>query len=203
MEEKKHNDRRVKYTKAVLRDSLVTLLQDRPINKISVTALCKCADINRGTFYTHYADPYDLLRQIERDLLDDMGMYISGLYDTKNEAESLKILMLVFDYIIANAALFKALLAEREDTEFVKDLLMIVQRGALNEWGGTDHIDDEALEYAMIFGVYGSIGVIRRWLRSDLDKTAVEMSNIIMALTVRGIAGSYFTSDEKRKANAQ
>lgn len=63
-------DRRVLYTKKAIRDSFLDLLEEKPIEKISVTEICKNADINRGTFYAHYADPYELKNSIEKELVE-------------------------------------------------------------------------------------------------------------------------------------
>lgn len=55
-------DRRsVRRTKRLLKASLIDLLQTKGITKISVSELAQAADINRGTFYLHYRDIYDLL----------------------------------------------------------------------------------------------------------------------------------------------
>ena len=49
-------DRRVRRTKAMLRAALTELLKTKPVNEISVTELTRLADVNRGTFYSHYKD---------------------------------------------------------------------------------------------------------------------------------------------------
>ena len=49
-------DRRTKYTKSVIRQALFDLLKEKPLNKITVTDICKMADINRSTFYSYYED---------------------------------------------------------------------------------------------------------------------------------------------------
>ena len=64
----KKEDRRVAYTKMFLKESLLSLLQEKPIGKITPTELCRRADINRNTFYTHYESPEALLRSIEEEL---------------------------------------------------------------------------------------------------------------------------------------
>jgi AcrR family transcriptional regulator len=70
------NDRRVRYTKTALKQSLLELMRDRPIEKITVKDICEKADINRGTFYAHYTDPYDLLTQIEDELFNEILKYV-------------------------------------------------------------------------------------------------------------------------------
>ncbi len=63
-------DRRVRYTKKAIRESFLDLLEKKPLEKISVTEICKNADINRGTFYSHYADPFELEASLEQELVD-------------------------------------------------------------------------------------------------------------------------------------
>lgn len=57
-------DRRTKYTRKVIRDALMELLKIKPYSKISVTEICRLAEINRGTFYIHYYDVDDVLDDI-------------------------------------------------------------------------------------------------------------------------------------------
>lgn len=64
---KKHEDRRTAYSKKVIRESLLELMRDKPLNKITVKELCDRADVNRSTFYAYYEDIYDLHRAILRD----------------------------------------------------------------------------------------------------------------------------------------
>ena len=58
-------DRRVRRTKAMLRAALTELLKTKPVNEISVTELTRLADVNRGTFYGHYKDIFDMVEQLE------------------------------------------------------------------------------------------------------------------------------------------
>ncbi len=57
-------DRRTKYTRKAIRDALMELLNTKPYSKISVTEICRLAEINRGTFYIHYYDVDDVLDDI-------------------------------------------------------------------------------------------------------------------------------------------
>ena len=49
------------------------LLQIKPYTKISVTELCRLADINRGTFYIHYFDVDDVLDDILTESFSDVS----------------------------------------------------------------------------------------------------------------------------------
>ena len=47
-------DRRTKYTKDIIKKSLLKMVKKKPFEKITVTEICKICEINRGTFYIHY-----------------------------------------------------------------------------------------------------------------------------------------------------
>ena len=64
------SDRRVRYTRMVLKQALLSLMLERPITRITVTEICERAEVNRATFYAHYADPYDLVARIEKELFE-------------------------------------------------------------------------------------------------------------------------------------
>ena len=68
----KKTDRRILKTKRALRESLLYLLKEQPIQKISVSRLCEKSDINRSTFYTYYSSPMDLLESIEDEILNTL-----------------------------------------------------------------------------------------------------------------------------------
>ena len=72
------NDRRVKRTKKLLRDSLFSLLQEKSINEITVTELTDVADINRATFYFYYTDILDMLSQIQDEAYELFEVVLQG-----------------------------------------------------------------------------------------------------------------------------
>ena len=61
-------DRRVRKTRALLLQGLVKMLETHDIQDISVKELTELVDINRGTFYLHYDDIYDMLHKIEDEI---------------------------------------------------------------------------------------------------------------------------------------
>lgn len=63
-------DARIRYTQGVLKQALLSFLQEKPINKITVKEVCERAELNRATFYAHYSDCFALLESIEEDLLE-------------------------------------------------------------------------------------------------------------------------------------
>ena len=67
------SDARVRYTERVIKESFLSLLREKPVNKITVKEVCESAELNRATFYAHYSDCFALLESIEQELLDAFG----------------------------------------------------------------------------------------------------------------------------------
>lgn len=62
-------DARVRYTRMRIRDAFLSCLAEKPVSRITVKEICDLAEINRATFYKHYADPFDLLEKLEDEAL--------------------------------------------------------------------------------------------------------------------------------------
>ena len=62
-------DRRTLMTKSMIKYSLLELLQNTPYDKITVTSLCRQAEITRTTFYLHYDNIDDVLDELLDDAL--------------------------------------------------------------------------------------------------------------------------------------
>lgn len=80
-------DRRTLYTRSVIKDALLELLEDKTFDKITVSSVCKQAEITRATFYLHY----DNLSAVLDELLDE-ALLIS---DRNNEHPSYDILQIL------------------------------------------------------------------------------------------------------------
>ena len=57
-------DLRIKRTHKLLSESLIMLMSEKPFEKITVVDICERAMVHRATFYSHFADKYELLKYI-------------------------------------------------------------------------------------------------------------------------------------------
>lgn len=174
-------DRRVKYTKMVLKQSLIKLLGKKNISQITIKEICEDADINRATFYAHYSDQYDLLQKIEGELLKDISSYLAE--HTQNKAEMVDMMERIFDYIKENAALCRLLLIERGDLDFQRHVMMLVYDNYINEFTCGGSISKEDAEYIYSFTIIGSIGAIQKWIDDGMQKSTRYMAQMLLALT--------------------
>lgn len=190
METEKTN-RKVKYTKMVLKESFIKLLKEKPISRITVTEICEKADINRATFYAHYNDPYDLLKHIEQELVDDINRYLENYSFHESNPESLQLMEKIFEYIKENCELCSILLSESGDRNFQKEVLMIVQKQCIQVWTTKKSVNKDVAEYLYSYATNGSIGIILKWLQNGMDRSTHEMAQLIIKLTDKGLSAFY------------
>ncbi|HHV59731.1 MAG TPA: TetR/AcrR family transcriptional regulator [Clostridiaceae bacterium] len=191
-------DRRAKYTRMVLKESLINLLEKKDISKITIKEICDDADINRATFYSHYNDQYDLLRKIEDELLNNVSDYIEALYKADNSRDDVSLVEEIFEYIKQNGKLCRLLLNERGDLNFQKKVMMLVYDRIVNELTDNNNITKEDAECIYSFFITGCVGLVQKWLNDGMKKSARYMAEMVMKLTL-GITSSYKTLQPKKR----
>lgn len=176
------DDRRVKYTKMVLKESFINLLEKKDISQITVKEICEDADINRATFYSHYTDVYDLLKKIENELLENVNVYLSQLYH--KEVNETQLTEKIFTYIKENAKLCRLLLSERGDLSFQKKIMILVYDKIINDLTDNSNISREDAEYVYSFAIMGCVGIVQKWLDEDMKKSPRFMAEMVLKLTL-------------------
>ena len=73
------------YTKNLIRQVFIKMLNERPLDKVTVTDIAERCEINRNTFYYHYTDIYEILSEIFQTELDKV---IDEYNDTLSWEES-------------------------------------------------------------------------------------------------------------------
>ncbi len=87
-EKTRKEDRRIRYTKQVIKETFLKMLERNSFSKITVTELCRMAEINRGTFYLHYYDMNDVLDDIFNDMLSDTSSVMDHVLSRKCDSPS-------------------------------------------------------------------------------------------------------------------
>ncbi|MBM7542206.1 TetR/AcrR family transcriptional regulator [Amphibacillus cookii] len=180
-------DRRKKYTRMVLKEALINQLKDKSISKITIKALCEEADINRSTFYAHFRDVYDLLDQIETEVMNDMEQTLIAYYHVNiNEADEMVIKLL--DYIVANQDICLTLLNEKVNAGFHDKIMSMADDFVVRGFLERNQTDGELAEYLSKYVISGSIRLIETWLKSNSIKSSAEMADIIMRISQNGLS---------------
>ena len=186
--EKDTEDRRVRKTKKQLRSALTQLLLEKDISRITVRDVADLADVNRGTFYAHYSDVYDLLHQLEDDLLtrlDEVGVRYSA---RQSDGKTFLYLTDLFSLAGEYSDIFYTLYCRSGDAEFQDKIFNRLKYQYLYEflsiYGGSE---SEKLDYCASFIVAGMCTLAKVWIENGMRESAEEMAHLGGAFIMHGV----------------
>ena len=179
-------------TKRMIKDAYLELLEDNPSEKISVTDICRTADVNRSTFYAYYEDTIQLREDIENDVLALVPV-LSDIPDTiTSDEQFVDILEKFFSYIQDNRRMFRTLILKSDNRVFSRRLIETV----LEKYNIDSGIGSSLTSrYEYVFIVSGVIGLLGSWIEEDFPMDARELSRLAlqMAVSASEIEGTFDT----------
>ena len=127
-------DRRVRKTRALLLQGLVKMLETHDIQDISVKELTELVDINRGTFYLHYDDIYDMLHKVEDEMFLEFNEIMEQKPVVTNSLASQGPLLEFFRFLDRNRDLAKVMIGPHGDLAFVNRLKDQIENALSRFW---------------------------------------------------------------------
>ena len=175
MEQKKRN-RREEYTLRIIRETFLGLLEKQSVERISVGELCKLADINRSTFYRHYADVYALLDEVCEECFQ---MLFANLAKFNNPGglpgrTAYELILTACTVTEENKQLFQTLLFKQPSSRFQQKLNDAFYQLYLgNHDAMLSRTTETSLHYQYL--ISGILGIWQAWLKDDcqIPKTVV------------------------------
>ena len=189
------DNRSVRNTKRRLREGLLRLLEEKPINEISVKELTELVDVNRGTFYFHYQDIYDLLRDMEQEFFTQFDRTLSGNKPLLNEdgfpffdAEGAPYLHAVFSFVDANRDFCRIMLSPHGDMKFVELVKNRIDDQCRFFWQIlAPGADEERRSMYNAFLINGMIGLIQEWVTDRRNLTVESISDLTATLILASV----------------
>lgn len=172
-------DARVRNTKKVIRENLIALLKEKPLNKITVKELCARAEINRATFYKYYLDVYDLFDKIEADFLADLNKRVGQSLDSAFE----ETLVLILKSIKEQSEVYLALFSENGDPQFPEKILIDCYEHSVGSMKTRfQSLSSSEQEWLYYFLAQGLSGVISRWIVGGMKENVEDVASFAMRL---------------------
>lgn len=187
----KPEDRRIRRTRKLLRQGLAELMNEKDFKDITVKEITDRVDLNRGTFYLHYRDTYDLLEKVENELIETFESLIENYHPTEENSSAFVIIDQVYDYITENLDICKILFFNDSSTHYENKLLSIISSKGfeINSRLFTGK-DLKLAEYTSYFMACGMLGLVKKWLSEDMP---IPKDNMVSMMD-RIIANSFHLS---------
>lgn len=176
-------------TKKLIQDSFMTILAKKSFDTITIGDITKQAQINRGTFYLHYVDKYDLLDRIESQLFEELGKHVDELQASYNAEsfteEQAYVASMLFSFIEKHAHMLQVFLGSHGRNGFhirFRDAFAEKVRANLETNRHFQEVLDVPLDYFLSFITAAFLGLIEQWIQNGLDKTPSEMTALYIEI---------------------
>lgn len=187
----KKNDRRIRKSKESLKNSLIELMKEKPINNITVKELVYVADLNRSTFYNYYSDIPNMIEKLEKELYNEF-LHILELHITKDGInndiykETHGFVEDMCHVIKANIGFCKCIFSKNGDISFLFKLGELIENHIKDQIKEDFDGNVENLAYIYSFVKGGYIGILKSWMKSGCIESPEEIANLTCSLG-RGI----------------
>jgi AcrR family transcriptional regulator len=187
-------DRRINRTREAIREAMIDLIDEKGFESISIKDITDRANINRGTFYLHYHDKFDLLDQTENEIIERMKEILLsegswGFEEYINSGEPMPVIVSLFNYIKSHARLMRAILGLKANPNFQGRLKKAIESN-LNYLGVFGNNNQSALtvpgEYLVSYVAAAHLGVVQIWLENNCRESPQEMALILSQLSFNG-----------------
>lgn len=182
-------DRRVRKTKESIRTAYFELLKEKPFKDITVNQITEKADINRGTFYLHYLDKFDLREQLENEVLaeleEKLGTRRMEFLLANPESYSIELIELILRVIENNREFFSVLLIH-QDMGLPQKFSRIIRNNIETQLQLPEKIDIVPIDYYFAFIVNAQTGIVKQWVKSGMKETKREVAAYAFTLAYKG-----------------
>ena len=162
-------------TKRMIKDALLELMEHQDLVNISVTAICKTADVHRSTFYKYYNDPAGLLREVEQDFLDRIPSP-PRILDQQNQKTLLAATSEFFDFIRENKRTVRILFNDSSGNSFTSRLVEFLCNGYVPV---SDDADAQSSHFIRIYIANGTVGMMREWINTGFRISSHDLAEMM------------------------
>lgn len=182
-------DRRILKTKSEIKQALTELMEEKRFEAITVRDLTERANINRGTFYLHYQDKYDLLEQCEDEIIKNIVEHVRDLQVQDVEIiiandKPFPFIVKVFEYIQENADFLRAALGPNGDPSFQEKIKNMMIQNFFIKLGNFN--TTVPFEILTTYISSAHLGIIQYWVNTGMKQSPEEMASILFKIATKG-----------------
>jgi len=191
----RRKDPRIKRTLLLIRDALISLLNEKSLEQVTVRDITERAQINRATFYLHYVDKYDLLDKVVEEMMAafaDVFRLPDG-FEAEDFVQGTDApppsFVRQFEHLAEHAALYKVMLGPNGPGGLAKRMERIVGDSLAHRSRIAAPDDRAALmprELIVRYATSAHMGVLTYWLERDMPYTPKYMATQLLRLHALG-----------------
>lgn len=181
------NDLRTSKTRRSIRNALIALLDEKGLSSITISELSARAEINRKTFYRHYASVYEVFDEIETIV----GQEIMSVCKTDEEGyfEISIFFEAMTSLLLENRQLYKTIIRQKPSENLFSKVKGAVVGLFYDMLKSNTSCDDKTLRIYSEYVMNGVLGIYTEWLTGSFDCSQEYITHLAYTITMNGLSG--------------
>lgn len=175
-------------TKEKIKQSFINLINEKGFESMTVSDIARQCQINRGTFYLHYVDKYDLMEKLEMEAIYELKQILLLDRNPQDVEDPLELIpyesiLQALKYVKDDFDFIQALASEGGDPLFmqmVKDILneLVVSKISMSK---SLHFSKKELpdDYAKEILLSSTVGIINLWIKKGGEETPEQIATMV------------------------
>lgn len=178
MKDSKTMDRRTRYSIDAMKKALFSLLEGKELSTVTVTDICRLADINRGTFYRYFKDVPDLFSHIEDEFISSFQEVLLSAEDMSSYYRSILLA------IQENSSLIRFILNSNSTSHIIEKLMLLHKNFLLDMLNSRcSNLPRKEAEYIFEYILGGFIYYIGKWFSENMILSLDTMERNLSLMT--------------------
>lgn len=193
MNETSHTDPRTRKTKRAIRNAFAKLLSEKEINDITVRDVAELAEINRKTFYRYYSGIYQVVDEIENEIVRSYEQ-ILGEIDFKQDINNpYRIFERLTATINTNLDFYGYLLSMQGNVSLVSKISEMLKSKTMDTLMLHIPMDAHIADIMLDYVISGMVAVYQHWFNAGRREPIELLSETLSMLSFSGINGIMIT----------
>lgn len=175
-------DLRVIKTKESLHTALLALLEEKPLEKITIAELCRQAKVNRGTFYLHYQDVEELFAHYFKEITQDLKTaYYEPYHLTNFRIQQIEPHMVrIFHHVQKFKPFYAIVFNHKAPIMYYYNLFEIIRDYMKESIQVNPHLNDDVLNYNASYQANAILGILIEWNSRGFRETPEELNKLLI-----------------------
>ena len=172
------NEQKSLKTKKKLQAAFIDLYSQKNIEKITIKELTDKAGLNRGPFYLHYLDIYDLFNNIKINLLHEIEKKADKIFEKKQLSVKVMVENILDLYHQVGEKLIPII---TKDATFTENIKTILKSKIFPNY------ENQEINYLLEYHFSAVISTINLWVKNNKNVSPTELIKLIVEISSKGI----------------
>lgn len=178
------SDLRVMKTKRAIHTAFAELLTEKDMDDITVTDIASRAIINRKTFYNNYRGVYELVDELENEVIRTFETAMQGIDFIENPYA---VFVKLTEIINSDMDFYGALLRSSRNAGLAHKIRQTLQQKAQDMFASRVDMPPDQMEVMMNYSISGMVAVYQSWFNSERRQLIEEVSDIVSRMCLAGL----------------